>query len=728
MKAFEAITEFIMSRKFIPVLLLLILGGLFATYAVRGNNDKRPDDPNDKYEKILRNVGIVLEQGHYQPKKIDNAFSQEVLKNYENALDPDKIIFTAQDIAFFKKNYGDRIDDEIHGAPLKSFQAISQTFLKRFDELAALYKKALAEPMNFSKVEYLQTDGAERDYPATPQERFDYARKKMKYQVLIRYVDLQQERDSSKTGEKKTDSELLKEAVSKVSKLMDRYLETTKTHFTIDELFSGFVNSITSTMDPHTTYFAPVDKRTFDEMLSGTFYGIGAQLKDENGQIKIASLIPGMPAWKSGQLHVNDVIIKVGQGNQPPVDVTSYAVTDAVKLIRGSTRGSEVRLTVKKTDGSVKVVSLLRDQIDLTDTYAKSAIIDGKHKIGYIRLPEFYADFQNPKNPRHASADVAKEVEKLKNAGVDGIVIDLRGNGGGSLQDVVEMVGLFVKSGPVVQVKGRDEKAKVLDSPEKDPLYTGPLAVMVDETSASASEIFAAAIQDYHRGIIIGSSTYGKGTVQTNVPLDPQSESMFFSKPSDGLGDLKLTFRKFYRINGGATQLKGVTPDIFLPDPDDKAKVRERDTPDALGWDTISRAKYAVWEPGFSFRNIVAQVSDQVKSNPKFEGIQQIAIEMEKLNNEEVPLQIDEDKKMMVKTRLMAKDLEKYTKPAKPLDVTSLASDLNQIKSDSDQQKTQQLFIKGISNDIYISETVDVVNQLIGEESIVRRQEAAIKP
>lgn len=720
MKASKAIIDFIMSKRFIPVLLLLILGGLFVTYGVLGKNDKGPLDPNNKYEKILRNVGIVLEQGHYQPKKIDNAFSQEVLKNFEEALDPDKITFTAGDIRQFKSDYGDRIDDEIHGAPLKSFYGITQVFLKRFDELEALYKKGLAEPMNFNKEENLQTDPDKRNYPATPEERYNLARRRMKYQVLIRYVDLQQERDSSKTGVKKSDAELLKDAVAKVSKQMDRYFETTRTHNNNDDMFSLFVNSITSTMDPHTTYFAPVDKRTFDEMLSGTFYGIGAQLKEEDGEIKIASLIQGMPAWKSHDLEVNDVLLKVGQGNQPPVDVTSYALTDAVKLIRGEKRGSEVRLTVKKTDGTIKVVSLLRDQIDLTDTYAKSAVIDGKHKIGYIRLPEFYADFRNPNNPRHSSADVAIEVEKLKKAGVDGIIIDLRGNGGGSLQDVVEMVGLFVKSGPVVQVKGREDGPKVLASPEKDPIYTGPLAVMVDEQSASASEIFAAAIQDYHRGIIIGSDTYGKGTVQTNVPLDPQSESMFFNKPSEGLGDVKLTFRKFYRINGGTTQLKGVVPDIQIPDPNDRAKIRERDTPDALGWDTVSHARYAVWNSGYNYNPIVSQFSTSIKDNPNFEGIQRIANALERLKNEEVPLQIDQYKKMVAQTRILAKELDKYSRPSTPLEVTSLPSDLAAMKGDTAQLKSQEQFIKAISNDIYIAESDKVISDMIGYEQVAK--------
>lgn len=710
-----------MSKKFIPVLLVLILGGLFVTFAVMGRSEKGPDEPNVKYQRILRNVGIVLEQGHYNPKKIDDKFSAEVLKNYETSLDGDKIIFLKKDIEGFKK-YADRIDDEIHGAPIQSFYAISETYLKRFDELAALYQKALAAPMDFNVKESLQTDGDKRDYPANNHDRYEYARKRMKYLVLTRFVDMQEERDSSKTTPKKADSTLKREAIDRVSKQMDRYFETTKNHNTTDDMFSTFVNAITSTMDPHTTYFTPPDKRTFDEMLSGTFYGIGAQLQEKDGNIKVASLITGMPAWKSGEIQPEDIIIKVGQGNQPPVDVTGYTLTDAVKLIRGEEKGSEVRLTLKKSDGTIKVVSLKRDKISLEDTYAKSAIIENNgHRIGFIRLPEFYADFNDPSGRRSAT-DVAIEVQKLKDAHVDGIVMDLRGNGGGSLTDVVDMVGLFIKDGPIVQVKGRDQKASVLSSEEKEPLYTGPLAVMVDELSASASEIFAAAIQDYNRGIIIGSSsTFGKGTVQRSVSLDPQSQSLLFNREPEGLGDVKLTFRKFYRINGGATQLRGVVPDIVIPDRYENVKFREIDNPDALKWDTIPSVRYATWNPGYSYQSIAKKAAQQIRSNSNFEGIRQTVNALDDFKNEEVPLQIDQFKKMQGRVQALSDQLQKYSRPKDTLNVQSLAVDLKTIGNDTAQITTQKQFIKGISTDIYIAETVDILNQVIGEEQVAAR-------
>ncbi|MEO6814742.1 MAG: carboxy terminal-processing peptidase [Ginsengibacter sp.] len=711
-----------MSKKFIPVLLILILGGLFIAYGVMGSSDKKNDDPKAKYQRILRNVGIVLEQGHYSPKKIDDKFSQEVLKKFEESLDPDKYIFLQKDIDAFKK-YQYRIDDEIHGAPIESFYAITSTYLTRMDEVSKFYKEILTKPFDFTKNEYLQTDGDKRTYPVSMEERVDYGRKRLKYLVLGRYVDLQEEREKNKKDSiYKPDSTLQREAVGIVSRQMDRYFQTLKNHNTTDDMFSTFVNAITSSMDPHTTYFAPVDKRSFDEMLSGTFFGIGAQLKEDDGKIKVASLITGMPAWKSGQIQPEDEIIKIGEGASAPVDVTGYALQDAVKLIRGEQRGSEVRLTLKKVDGTIKVVSLLRDKISLEDTYARSAIINGQHKIGYIFLPEFYADFNDP-NARRSATDVAKEVEKLKAENVEGIVIDLRGNGGGSLTDVVDMVGLFIKDGPVVQVKGRDEKASILSDRSKEVLYNGPLAVMVDELSASASEIFAAAIQDYHRGIVIGSSsTYGKGTVQRSISLDPQAENALFSRPDEGLGDIKLTFRKFYRINGGATQLRGVVPDIIIPDRFENAKFREKDNPDALGWDTIPKAIYTTWNPGYSFSSIINQTRNQVAENANFKGIRETVNLLDKFRNEEVPLNIVKYKEMQAQIKSASKQLENYSKLPTGLPVNSLIKDSLNIGSDTTKIKSQKQFLKSVGTDIYIDETVNILDKVIGEEALAQRR------
>jgi len=390
--------------------------------------------------------------------------------------------------------------------------------------------------------------------------------------------------------------------------------------FTDDDKFNVFVNAITTTMDPHSEFFPPVDKRYFDEEMSGRFYGIGASLQYEDGNIKVASILTGSPAWKSGELQPGDIIQKVAQGKEEPTDLTGYVVTDAVKIIRGK-KGTEVRLTVKKADGTVKIISLVRDEIVQDETFARSAVVkSGNDKIGYIFLPEFYADFDNPNGAR-SYIDVAKEVMKLKEQKVDGIVIDLRNNGGGSLYDVVQMAGLFIEDGPIVQVKDRDNTPSVLKDKDRSVLYSGPLAVMVNEFSASASEIFAAAIQDYGRGVIIGStSTYGKGTVQRNIGLDPEKG---FSMSNSELGTVKLTLQKFYRINGGSTQLKGVSSDIVLPDQLEDLKLREKDDPDALPWDEINKSPYANWNAGYDLK-VIQQLSNQrVESDPAFKVIKE---------------------------------------------------------------------------------------------------------
>jgi carboxyl-terminal processing protease len=716
------ITNFIMSKKFIPVLFLFIAGGLFLAYTTMGRGDKGNDNPKSKYEKILRNVGIILEEGHYSPKKIDDNFSKEVFKKYLDDIDEDKYIFLQKDIDAFQK-FETKIDDEIHGSDLESFYNISSIYTSRLEEVSKMYKDILARPFDFSVDENVLLDGDKRNYPKTEQERKDFTRKRIKYLVLGRYSDLLDEREKNAGKASyvvKADSVLEQEARKQVLKQMDRYFSTLKNHNTPDDMFGDFVNAITNSMDPHTTYFAPVDKRSFDELLSGRFYGIGAQLKEDDGKIKIASLVTGGPAWKSGNLQVEDEIVKIAQGNAEPVDVTGYAITDAVKLIRGAEKNSEVRLTLKKADGTIKVVPLLRDVISLEETFAKSAIINGVHKIGYIYLPEFYADFEHP-DGRRCAIDVAKEIEKLKAQNVEGIIMDLRLNGGGSLYDVVDMAGLFIEDGPICQVKGRDEKSSILMDRDKNILYTGPLAVMVDEQSASASEIFAAAIQDYNRGIVVGSSsTYGKGTVQRSISLDPQSDNPLFRKAPEGLGDVKLTFRKFYRINGGATQLKGVTPDVIIPDRLEYLKFREKDNPDALSWDEISKANYTEWNPGYDLNSVVKSANEQLNNSSVFQTLRENVKWLDENVDKEYSLNLNKFRAEQKKLRTVFQQLDTLTKLSVNLNVSSPAPDSIAIGTDKDKIEKNKQWLKKVSNDIYIDETVKVLNNMIGQIGLAK--------
>jgi len=713
-----------MSKKFIPVILVLTGASLFVAFQSQGRagND---DNPKSKYAKVLRIVGNYLEEGHYSPKKIDDDFSKLVFKKFTSDLDDEKDIFLKSDIDSLAQKFDSKIDDEIHGSELQSFFAINDLYTKRRDESLALVNEFLAKPFDFTKDESVQFDRDKLEFPKNEAERREVWRKTIKYSVLSRFVDLQEEREKNKDKKdfvQKADSTLEREARDYVRKRMERVTATKKTHETVDENFSTFVNAITLSMDPHTDYFPPIDKRSFDEGMSGRFYGIGAQLKDDDGKIKIATLIAGMPAVISGNIAVDDEILKIGEGKAEPVDITGFAVTDAVKLIRGAQKGSEVRLTIRKMDGTIKVVSLLRDEIKLEDTFAKSAVINGDHKVGYIWLPEFYQDFQNPNGAR-CSNDVAKEVEKLKAENVEGIIIDLRGNGGGSLSEVVKMAGLFIEDGPIVQVKGRDEKATVLRDKDKNVLYTGPLTVMVDEMSASASEIFAAAIQDYKRGIIIGStSTYGKGTVQRNIPLSPESENpLLANKNAEDLGALKLTLQKFYRINGGATQLKGVIPDIVLPDRYEYLKFREKDNTSALPWDEIPKADYQPWTSTVSNDAVVSVTYDQINKGSVFSKIKTNIDWLGTNSEKEYSLNIVKYKEEQAALKNTFKQLEDLNKLPKELNIKNIASDTLAINTAKDKVEKNKVWLKRLSSDIYVDETLKVINNMIMQKATAKK-------
>ena len=710
-----------MSKKFIPVVLVLTAASLFVAFQTQGKSDN--DNPKSKYTKIIRNVGLLLEQGHYSPKPIDDNFSKLVLKKFIEELDGDKNVFLQSDIDGFKK-FENKIDDEIHGAELTSFFSISEIYINRLKETAGLYNDILAKPFDFTKDEEVMLDREKLSNPKTEAERKDIWRKRLKYQTLDRYYLLLETREKNKDSANfkfKADSTLEREARDGVRKQIDRYFATKMTRENNDENFSTFINAITGTMDPHTNYFAPVDKRGFDESMKGSFFGIGAQLKEDDGKIKIANLISGGPAWKGGELKAEDEVIKVAQGNEEPVDVTGYSVTDAVKLIRGAKKGSEVRLTVRRMDGSVKVIPIIRDEIKLDDTFAKSAIINGDHKVGYIYLPEFYVDFNNP-NGAKCSEDVAKEIQKLKAENVDGIIMDLRGNGGGSLPEVVKMVGLFIEDGPVCVVKGREEKPYQWKDKDKSVLYSGPLTVMVDEFSASASEIFAAAIQDYKRGIIIGStSTYGKGTVQRNIALNPESENpVFTNKDVEDLGSVKLTLQKFYRINGGATQLKGVTPDIVIPDRYEYLKFREKDNTAALPWDEIAKADYKPWTSTIS-NDVVIKYSDkQIANSPTFNKIKESILWLEKNGDKAYPLNLNKYKEEQKQFKAKAKELDNLYKLNKDLTVKNIVADTVAINSTKEKIDKNTQWLKRVSADIYIDETVKVMNSMITQTATAK--------
>lgn len=704
------------NKKSLPVLLLFLSAGLVVGFKSLGWKGVTPPT---KYEKILHNIGEMLSQIHYSPKKIDDNFSREIFKKYlGEKVDPQKNIFLQSDINELKK-YDTKLDDEIQGGAVEFVPAVSVLYKKRFLETEQLYKEFLSKPFDFSKDETVNFDPDEINFPANMDEKKEAWRKRMKYLVLEKYSDLidEREKNKGKAGQvAKSDAEIEKEAREKVLKNMNRSYDRLKKKFDDEDSFNSYVNTITETMDPHTTFFPPIEKRSFDEQMSGRFFGIGASLREEDGAIKIATLLTGSPAWKSGEITAGDLILKVGQGKDEPVDVTGFLVQDAVKLIRGQ-KGTEVRLQLKKTDGSVKTVSLIRDEIVQDETFARSAIINGpKGKIGFIYLPEFYADFDNPKGAR-CSDDVRKEVIRLKEQKVDGIIIDLRNNGGGSLYDVVQMVGFFIEDGPIVQVRDRDGKPQVYRDRDKTVLYDGPLGVMVNEFSASASEIFAAAIQDYNRGIIIGSTTtYGKGTVQRNIGLD---KSIGLLEPNSDLGTIKLTLQKFYRINGGSTQLRGVSSDITLPDVLEYSPLREKNNPDALPWDEIQKADYRNWRFSLDLKPIERASSARINSNPSFNMIKQNAEWLSKQNDKIYTLNYKKYQEEQKEIRNKVKQIDSLNKISTELNVEALGDDLKKLKYDEGKSDRFKQWIKNLRTDIYLDESVKVIDDMIVQNNLV---------
>jgi carboxyl-terminal processing protease len=424
------------------------------------------------------------------------------------------------------------------------------------------------------------------------------------------------------------------------------------------------------------------------------------------------SIVPGSPSWKQGQLKAGDIILKVAQGDKEPVDVIGMKVDDAVKIIRGK-KGTEVRLTVKKPDASNIIIPIVRDIVILEESFAQSAVIEQNKKIGYIRLPGFYADFtQNKSGGHYAADDVRKEIIKLKEEKISGLILDLRDNGGGSLTEVVKMVGLFIRSGPVVQVKTRTEGIKLHEDPDNGAvLYDGPLVVMINENSASASEILAAAIQDYKRGVIVGSNSFGKGTVQSFFELDnirqPGAPSI-----SDPLGAVKVTIQKFYRVNGGSTQLKGVAPDIALPDLYEQMGDGEQDLDFPMPWDQIASAQYEPLQAP-DYDNLRKNSSSRIASSKAFKIIMDKAGQLKREKDQTLEsLHLDDYLASRKKIEEENKIFKAFDEPVKGMKVTALNIDLKTIEGDTSKIVRKDDWIGKLGKDVYLSETVNILTDM----------------
>ena len=708
-----------MKLKFvIPSVLVVIAAGVLAFNAF--SKDRFDIDSTSKQEVIADIVGQVLEKLHYSPKKIDDAFSQKVFDGYIKMLDGEKKFFFRSDMDYLKK-YETTIDDEIKGqAPLKFYKEADSILDVRMENAQKLYPEILSHPFVFTAKDSIELDRSKLTFPADQADRKQVWEKMLKYRTLNKLLELKESQAKAVDTaaiKSKSEAELEADARKAIKKSYDLYFDRIHSHYTDAERFGDFINTVAGIMDPHTNYFSPEDSRYFDEQMSGTFFGIGALLTQSDYYVKIQSIVTGGPAWKQGDLKAGDLILKVGQGEAPPVDMTGYTTQDAVKIIRGK-KGTIVKLTVKHLDGTIETIAIERDEVKVEAIFAHSYVINqGQKKIGFLVLPEFYFSPKGTTGPGSSAYDVKQELKKLKAQNVDGIVLDLRFNGGGSLGDAIDMAGLFIPDGPVVQVRAGNGEKRVLKDRDPDVVYSGPLAIMVNEYSASASEILSAAMQDYKRAVIIGSkTTFGKGTVQRKIDLSALLSGQ--QKESFGkLGALKLTIQKFYRISGGSTQLRGVSSDITLPDP--YYEISEGASDNALPWDKIAPADYTVWKNPVDVGYLKEKSARRLAGSRVFSLISKNIDIMKRINDEKkVSLNLQAYKAMQDSNAHALQRVNELDSLESPLDIVNLQSDMANINKDSVMTQRNREMLKAYKTDPYLHEAVAVMHDMFAKPSM----------
>ena len=696
-----------LSLRVLPVAAGIILIILVLTASLTGQEPSR--------EQVLTQMVMSsLSAWHYAPPTKTDRWSEQAYDLYLQAIDYNKRFFTQSDLKTLAA-YRGKLDDEVRQGTHEFYDRSWEILSNRIREVQSYTESFLVEPFTFATDEYLETDPQKRDYPKDSPALKELWRKIVKAQTLSVYLDLLLEAEGDPVGleaqfktivQRPLEPELEREARAKVGKDLKRIFQRALAEKQEDR-YARYLNALASSFDPHTNYFGPKVKEDFDIEMSGTLEGIGATLQEDGDHIKVVSIVPGGPSWRQGKLKAGDLILKVTQGDGEPVDLTNMPVDEAVQYIRGK-KGTEVSLTIKKPDGQLEEITIVRDVVVIEETYAKSAVIKtGKTgpKVGYITLPSFYHDFNQP-NGRTSSGDVRKELEKLKKEQVAGVVLDLRNNGGGALDDAVKMAGLFIESGPIVQSKDQKGDITVFRDPDAGIVYDGPLVVMVNSLSASASEIVAAALQDYGRAVIVGSDhTFGKGTVQGMVNLDYFLDYLYPRQAAyKPLGSLKLTEEKYYRINGGATQLKGVESDLILPDPYAYLEIGEKYYDYPLPWDQVKALNYQEWTGGkWDLATLRAQSAQRIAANLNFDTVQK-NIELVCKQQEESlqPLKLAKFLERERKARLEAEQLNKTP------DLSS-GVEFKLLNGQAQNAELEQEWLKQLETDFYLEESVNVI-------------------
>ena len=689
---------------------LLVLVLLFAA-ASCSFTTKTFNDPN-KDKTLIELINYVLQNGHYDAKDLNDEFSGEVYKDYLEILDPLKRYLYASDVEEFQK-YENLIDDQIKSSDISFFDLTHARLIQRMNEAKSIYKEILKTPFDFSEDEVLETDYENRAFVSSKEEMKERWRKQLKFSTISNFYEMKREQkrelENDPDYEAKTDAELEKEARELTKSSLEEYFD-----FSDDlerkDYFSLYVNSIVEEFDPHTFYFAPQDKDRFDMAMSGKLEGIGARLQKKNDNVKIVEVISGGPAWRGEEVEVGDEILKVKQEDEKePVSVVGMRLDDAVSLIKGP-KGTRVTLTLRKVDGTIEDVQITRDVVEIEETYAKAATVEKNDRLyGVINLPKFYFDMENY-SERNAASDVKKEIIRLKKEGMDGLVLDLRNNGGGSLKTVVDIAGLFIKEGPIVQVKSKLEGQEVLKDSDPSVLWDGPLVILVNELSASASEILAAAMQDYKRAVVIGSKqTYGKGTVQNVLDLNRWVRN----NELGDLGALKLTTQKFYRVNGGSTQLEGVKSDVVVPDRYSFIDIGEKDQENPLPWDQIEPASYEVWDGYIDFEETLKNSQARMAQNDQIKLIKENAEWIrDQRNNNVFPLNYEAYSREMEENESQAEKFNKLSDYQSNLTYKSLPYEEELFAADTILAEKRERWHENLSSDLYVEEAVNVLEDM----------------
>lgn len=712
-------------KKNLKVLLLAV----FVAAASCSFTTKSIDDP-DKDKVLIELITYVLEKTHFANKDFNDEFSAAVYSKFINDIDPLKRYFLASDVEEFKK-YELKIDDQLKNKDLTFFNLVHSRLEERMKSAKKIYKEALEIPFDFTKDETINVDYDNIAYAKDNNELKARWRQQLKFSTISTYYDIKEEQNALKDvkpdenadetefdetekkitepNEPKSDTEIEIEARESTLSSLEDYFSFMD-DLNRNDYFAIFINSVVEEFDPHTNYMAPQDKDRFDVAMSGKLEGIGARLQKQRESVKVVEVISGGPAWRGEQIEVGDLITRVRQEDETEsVSIGGMRLDDAVKLIKGP-KGTKVTLTVKKVDGTFQDITITRDVVELEETYAKSAVIEKNDtKYGLINLPRFYFDMTNYR-ARNAASDLKEEVQRLKEEGMEGLVLDLRDNGGGSLKTAIDIAGLFIEKGPVVQVASGDGQVEVLQDKNSNIEWEGPLVILVNEISASASEILAAAMQDYKRGIVIGSKqTYGKGTVQNVIDLNRWMRN----NQHGDLGALKVTTQKFYRINGGSTQLEGVKSDVVVPDRYSFIDVGERDYKNPLPYDKIAPANYTNWEGVFNFEEIIKNSNERIAANEHLKLIEEQAKWIkERRDNNLVPLNYEAYIADIEKNRERSKTFEAISEYQNNLKFSSHIQEVEMKKMDSILSEKRSRWHKNLSKDLYVEEAVFVLEDL----------------